>query len=472
MKSLFAPQFKSRAFKSGGYSTLISLFLIAVLVAVNLIVGEIPTRYTKFDTTNNQLYTLSEQSKKIAKGIEEEVTIYLIAETGSEDSILTSFLERYAELNTNIMIVYKDPLLYPTFVSDYTDEDLNANSLIIESDKRSKVIDYSAIFVSSIDYKTYTQTWEFNGESEITSAISYVSSAELPKMYTLSGHGERSLSDTIKSLLSSENIELASLSLINTRKVPDDCDCLLIVSPESDVSSDEVTQIQQYLVGGGRLVVLVDLVENEMPNLGILLTDYGVALTEGVVIEGESDYHHWQSALILLPTLSSHDITDPITNGGYMVLMPLARGITTLDTVRASISIEKLLVTSSKAYAQVYEGQSSFDKKEGDTDGPFALAVAITEEYDDTETKIIIFSTSYFINDNYLASGNADMFINSLSWMVDKEDSISIRSKDLTIEYLSITSGASTKWTIVMCVVLPLSFMAAGSMVWYKRRKR
>lgn len=472
MKSLSGRQIKTRAFKSGGYSMLVSLLLVAVLVTVNLLVGEIPENYTKLDTTNTQLYSLSDQSKKIAKGIDEEITVYLIAETGSEDSILTAFLNRYAALNSNFKIVYKDPLLYPNFLKQYTADELEANSLIVVSGKRSKAINYSSIFVNSVDYTTYTSTWKFNGESEITSALNYVTSAYIPRMYTLSGHGELSLSDTMRSYITNENIELENLSLISTGAVPDDCDCLLIVSPQSDLSPDEVSQIQLYLIGGGRMVVLVDLIENELPNLDTLLADYGVAVTKGVVVEGDSNYHHWQSPLYLLPTISSHEITDPISNGGYAVLMPFSKGITLLSTKRSSITVEKLLVTSGKSYAQVYTGQTSFDKQEGDIDGPFSLAMTITEEYDNAETRIVLYSTSYFINDSYLVGGNADMFINSLSWMVDKEDSISIRSKDLTGESLSASKGASTKWTIVMCVVLPLACVTAGGMVWYRRRKR
>lgn len=480
MKSQFWHQFKTRAFKSGGYSTLISLLVIAVLVAVNLIVGEIPETYTKLDTTNTRLYSLSEQSQKIAKSIDKEVTIYLIAETGKENSALISFLERYAALNSNVKITYKDPLLYPNFVKEYTDDELSPNSLIIVGDKRSKAIDYSSIFISTYDYY-YNPVWYFNGESEVTSALNYVTSARIPKVYVLGGHGERSFSEQIKDYIAKENIELVDFSLISMDAVPDDCDCLLILNPEQDLSSGEVSRIRQYLASGGRMAATIDYSGEEelpKPNLDSLLADYGVALAEGMVIEGNSNYHIG-IPYFLKPTLSSHEITDPIADGNYYVLMPFARGITLLDTRRSSINIEKLLVTSGKSYAQVISSdQTSFEKKEGDIDGPFALAVAITEGEDDDQTRIVLFSSDYFINIEFLHyyelpySGNLDLFINSLSWMVDKEESISIRAKDLTIEPLFVSEGASTRWTIVMCVLLPLACLAIGGIVWYRRRTR
>ena len=265
MKSQFWHQFKTRAFKSGGYSTLISLLVIAVLVAVNLIVGEIPETYTKLDTTNTRLYSLSEQSKKIAKSIDKEVTIYLIAETGKENSALISFLERYAALNSNVKITYKDPLLYPNFVKEYTDDELSPNSLIIVGDKRSKAIDYSSIFISTYDYY-YNPVWYFNGESEVTSALNYVTSARIPKVYVLGGHGERSFSEQIKDYIAKENIELVDFSLISMDAVPDDCDCLLILNPEQDLSSGEVSRIRQYLASGGRMAATIDYSgEEELP---------------------------------------------------------------------------------------------------------------------------------------------------------------------------------------------------------------
>ena len=114
----------------------------------------------------------------------------------------------------------KDPALYPNFASQYTDEKVTSNSIIVVGDKRSKVINYSDIYETSVDYNTYsTQVTGFDGEGQITSAVSYVTSEELPVMYVLGGHDEASVSTTMKSAIEKENIEIKDLNLVSQESV-------------------------------------------------------------------------------------------------------------------------------------------------------------------------------------------------------------------------------------------------------------
>ena len=86
----------------------------------------------------------------------------------------------------------KDPVVNPKFASEYTTDDLASNSLIVVCGDRNKVINYNDMYSSSVDYNTWQQTTTgFDGEGQITSAIGYVTSEDLPIMYTLSGHGEK-----------------------------------------------------------------------------------------------------------------------------------------------------------------------------------------------------------------------------------------------------------------------------------------
>ena len=94
---------------------------------------------------------------------------------------LKSYLEKYEEGSDHIKVEQKDPVVNPKFTSEYTSDDVATNSLIVVCGDRSKVVNYSSIYESSIDYNTYQSTTTgFDGEGQIDSAISYVTSEDLP----------------------------------------------------------------------------------------------------------------------------------------------------------------------------------------------------------------------------------------------------------------------------------------------------
>ena len=142
--------------KKGSYSLAFTVVILAIAIFLNLLIGELPSSTTKIDVSENKLYSIGDETKNVASSLTEDVTLYLLAEDGSEDATLNELLTRYADLSSHIKYEKKDPVLNPSFASSYTDEDLASNSVIVVSDKRSKVIPYSDLYESSVNYQTYS----------------------------------------------------------------------------------------------------------------------------------------------------------------------------------------------------------------------------------------------------------------------------------------------------------------------------
>lgn len=70
-----AASFRSRTFRAGGYSLAAAAVVIAIAVAVNLVVGALPSAWTKTDLTDSGLYSLSAQTQQLVSALEEEVTV-------------------------------------------------------------------------------------------------------------------------------------------------------------------------------------------------------------------------------------------------------------------------------------------------------------------------------------------------------------------------------------------------------------
>ena len=467
-----------KTLKNGSYSVILSVIFVVIIVVVNLIVDAFPSTYTEIDVSDQQLFSIGDQTKDFLKELDKDVTIYQIAQSGSEDEVVSKLLQKYEEASDHIKVEKKDPVVNPKFTSEYTDEEVSSNSLIVVCEDRSKVVDYNNIYESSIDYNTYSYTTSgFDGEGQITSAISYVTSDNLPVLYTLDGHGEKSLDSTLQEDIEKANIEIKSLNLLTEESVPEDADCLMINSPSTDISEDERDAIIEYLENGGKAMIFSDYTEESMDNFDAVLENYGVERVDGIVIEGDAQHYAMQMPYYLLPDVSSAEAVSDFSSQGYFVLAPYAQGIRQLDNVRDTLTIESLLTTSDEAYSKTDLNTETLEKTDEDIDGPFDIGVSITEEVDDDKTtQIVYYSTANLMDsqiNQMVAGGNEQMITESLNWMcsTDETSTISIPSKSLEVSYLTVTAYDAAYWKICVMGLIPGVFLVVGFVVWLKRRK-
>ena len=429
-------------------------------------------------SATSSLFSIGDQTKDFLKELDKDVTIYQIAESGSEDEAVSKLLKKYEEASDHIKVETKDPVVNPKFTSEYTDEEVSSNSLIVVCGDRSKVVDYNNIYESSIDYNTYSYTTSgFDGEGQITSAISYVTSDNLPVLYTLDGHGEKSLDSTLQEDIEKANIEIKSLNLLTEESVPEDADCLMINSPSTDISEEERDAIIEYLENGGKAMIFSDYTEGSMDNFDAVLENYGVERVDGIVIEGDAQHYAMQMPYYLLPDVGSAEAVSDFSSQGYFVLAPYAQGIRQLDNVRDTLTIESLLTTSDDAYSKTDLNTETLEKTDEDIDGPFDIGVSITEEVDDDKTtQIVYYSTANLMDsqiNQMVAGGNEQMITESLNWMcsTDETSTISIPSKSLEVSYLTVTAYDAAYWKICVMGLIPGVFLVVGFVVWLKRRK-
>lgn len=474
-------KFNTKAFRIGGYSILASIITIAIAVMANIFVNALPATLTQFDTTSNQLFSISEQTENILSGLKEDINIYWIVQSGYEDSNVENLINRYKALSSKITITKKDPDVYPTFVAQYTSENIYNNSLIVECAKRSRYVSYADIY--EYDYSSYYYTGSYDvsfaGENLLTSAISYVTNESLPKIYTLTGHGEATLASTFETAIINENMTIEELSLLTIDEIPDDADCILIISPQGDINEEESAMLLNYLKAGGNMYLITDPLQSgeRLTNLEALMAEYGVTANDGIVVEGDRNYYALGAPYYLLPDMASHTITDPLINSRYYVLLSIAQGLTIDDALRDGLSVYDLLVTSDSSFSKV-SGYSlqTYSKENGDIDGPFALAVAITDTIDsDTEAHIVWISSSGIVDEwsnNKVSGGNQDFFINVLGWMCEHEESIAIHSKSMDYDMLTIDEGTASSLTAMVVGIIPAAYLVIGISVFVRRKRR
>ncbi len=468
--------------KTGGYSVLVSVLAIAIIIVINLFANQLPTSWTKFDMSSGDILSIGEETEKIVSGIDDEINVYYISQLGNEDTYITTMLDKYKELSKKISVEQIDPALNPNFLTGDR-QGIEEGSIIVESEKRSKVITGVDIYYPGYaeddlmnyyyQYGSMPSTTGFDMEKLMTSAINYVTTDVLPLIYTLTGHGEGVISDTYKGYLSEQSMEVKELNLATSEAVPEDCDCIFLFVPQTDISSDEAERLLSYLKTGGKLMYVSSyMYTSDQPNLKTVLDYYGVSASKGVIYEGDANLYLPQYPYMLLAKYGSHEIVDPLSS--YGMFMGFSQGIITNEELRDTLKVTPLLYTSDKAYSKIDIESQTAEKEEGDIEGPFNYAVAITDKNDDgSEAQIVWVNSPMLMIKDYDYYGTLEaMFVNSFAWMCDKAESISIPVKSFEQEMLTVSEAQGNIMSALFMIVIPVSVVAVGFVVWFRRRSK
>ena len=229
-----------------------------------------------------------------------------------------------------------------------------------------------------------------------------------------------------------------------------------------------------------------------MENFSRILAAYGMELADGIVMESSSNYY--QYPMYIIPNIENTEITSDLAEENANILIPQALGI--VSTGSDDVTLTELLSSSSGAYAKrVVDGTiSTYEKEDGDIDGPFAyayLAEKETAESNDendesdeesgeesTGGRVILISAASLldetINSTFPQISNLDFYMNCVAELCGDGDSenISIDVKTLTPEYITVPALQSVIWMVVTVIVLPLVVLISGFVVWFRRRKK
>lgn len=461
------------ALQGGSYSLAATGIVLAILAAVNVLVSALPKALTQRDISSAKLYSVTSNTKVVVNALEKDVTIYWIVQADKEDAIIENLLGKYESLSEHIEVVKKNPDIYPTFAEQYTSKQVQNNSLVVVCGERSRFIGYEDIYLYDPNMSTYSYDVSFDGEGAVTSAIDYVVNEDQPKMYVLEGHGEAELPSAFREQIERDNIEIGMFSLLTADAIPEDAAVILIYAPSSDISTDEKDLLSEYVSSGGKLMVMAGPTEDgTLTNLYGILADYGVEAADGVVVDTDRGHFAFQAPYVLLPDIAGSEITDPLIEENYYAIMPIAQGLTVQeDTGEATVT--ELLTTSEASFSKIAGyALSSYEKEEGDIDGPFALAVSVQCA---AEGKIIWFASAQFLDEMYNAyssGANLDLAMNALSSIIGETEAVAIRSKSLNYNYLTISESTSSLLKTMMIGVFPLAYLGVGICVIVGRRKR
>ncbi|MDP4092373.1 MAG: GldG family protein [Bacillota bacterium] len=472
--------FGKKSFKYGSYSLITIAVVIAITIVINLLVG---MAGIKVDLTSSGLYSLTSETNKVVDAAKnKQVTIYGLFDdtkfTNADDyGKVAEILKRYSKYS-NVKVEFVDLDKNPSFVNSIDPDNqqkMQAGDVVVMSGKKLRTVASGDLVQSQQDQSTGQVTGTQNNvEQSITGAIKYVTSAVSPTVYFITGHGERSV-DTdytiVKQYLQRNNYDVKTINLMSEPSVPKDAATLVVASPQSDLSVNEMGKIKAYLDNAGKAVFMFDALKSgvELTNFENILSSFNIGLNNDMVKENDDDRHVPGQVYDILPDIQQNDINAPL-GSDFLMIMPASRSLKELKNSTDTLDVFPLMTSSSKA-----EGVQINTSKGANNQGPLDLAIA-SQQKGLNGSKVLAIGNGSFITDSAVSQyqqysiNGLYFFINSLNWMQDKKDDTVIQPKVYDSQTILVSQSTGNAINILLMVVLPLLIIAAGMVVWVRRR--
>ena len=229
--------------RNARYGTLAS---VSVLVGLGILVAAnyLATRQNKrWDLTENQQFTLSDQTVKLLQGLTAPVK-FVVFDRNTNFERFRTRLTNYEYNSRQVSTEYIDPDQRPVQAKEY------------------EIQQYGTVVVEYMGRRERVTT---DAEQDITNALIKVLNPSKKKVYFLGGHGEKSTADSertgysqIADALKRDNYEFDKLVLAQTNEIPADATVLVSAGPRTDLLEQEVPLLRDYLNKSGKLLVLLD----------------------------------------------------------------------------------------------------------------------------------------------------------------------------------------------------------------------
>lgn len=312
-------------------------------------------------------------------------------------------------------------------------------------------------------------------EEKVTNALVKVTREGKRVVYVIQGHGERELTNTerpgfseAKAAMEKANYEVKPLVLARAGAVPADAAIVLVPGPRTDPFAPELGALDAYIRGGGKLLVMADPFQAE--GLRKYLTKYGVELGQDLVVE-ENPIGRLFGIGPEVPIVQQYE-AHPITRemGGVSTLFPLTRSLGAAKTPPKGVTVVPLARTSPQSWGEtdragLERGTAKPDPQ--DAKGPLTVAMVSTVD----KARIVVYGTSSLAANQFLnLQGNRDFFLNSVSWLAEEEDQISIRPRSAAPTPVFMNSQQAQAVFLLPVVILPGLALVGGIAAVLRRR--
>lgn len=484
-----------------------NVFVLTLIVVVILgLVNYLANRHNKrWDLTESQQYTLSDQTRRIVSNLDRDLRIVLF-DRPERAAAARDLLDLYEFASPNIDVEVIDQEAEPARAMQYqtaTEGNIPFGTVIVDAGEKVERVSTAA-------------------EQDITNAIIKVLKEGTKKIYFVEGHGEKDPDEPstqglsfVKTKLEESNYEIEKFHPLQAMQearilLPEDAAAIVIAGPKRDYLPAEIDALRDYLRAGGKAIFLLDP-ENQgpKPNLVAFMGEYGVELGDNVIIDasGVGQLFGFGPEVPLVSSYSRHAITERFTN--LATVYPFVRSLETASPTPEGVSVTTLFESSESSWAEKNLDELAQGRVRPDEDeqsGPLTLAVTMTiqpassseegeavdaqqtageddepaeseagneeEEEATPEGRAVVVGDSDFIANSLAQApiGNLDLFLNMVNWVAEDEDLISIRPREAEDRRVTLNQQQQSNVGYLSLLIIPAVILFLGISVWWGRR--
>ncbi len=472
---------KQKKLRYGGYSAIATLIVTVLLVLATVLVELLDLTV---DLSPNKMYTTGSTTQKVLDELENNIDIYGLFTTGTEEysyyAQIVTLAEQYGRVCDKVTYETVDTLKNPEFIKQYLNEGDSAATIddgsfmVLNRDNGKYRI------LGLYDFYGYLSEQSesidsFCAEEAFTSAIQYVTSNHTPVVYQLTGHGEAEVNSTFLSYMRTTNCDFETLNLLSYEgsAIPVTSYTILMMNaPTADLLDREYEMVLNYLERGGRMMIFLSYETSPfLTNFGKLLNRFGISYNtaEGYVLESEMSHYYWQP-FIVLPTVNTESkAAEAFDTAKNHVTLLYSVPLTLTQSASGMTETEVFLSSSDTAVLSASQEKV----------GPFALAVSVREERNidgkPVSTRLIVFGDSQFVDYNQstqgvITTGNYKLVASSISSLQDDIDVLYITGKSMTNNAITVSATDFVVGFLIFVILIPVAVLAIGLVIWLRRK--
>ncbi|RJP57998.1 MAG: hypothetical protein C4541_08955 [Candidatus Auribacter fodinae] len=408
---------KQRKLTYAAQALLTTLVVLGIIVIIN---GISVRKFVRWDLTESKQYTISDSTKNVLSKLDDIITIKLYFSKNLppvmriREQQVKDLLDEYrAYSGGNIVVKREDPGEDEELARQV--QSIGIPQVQMTFREKDKVEVKNGYLGIGIFYETKHEVLPIvqnvdNLEYDLTSAIKKVVMETIPTVGFLTGHGERDINKDyalIKGAID-QQYETKTVSLENGQLVSDEIDTLIIGGPRTDFSERDLFAIDQFVMRGGKLMVLLDMAELNLEmgliatplNLSInkLLESYGIKVNNDMVLDRFNDrltYSESPNNVVQYITTVNYpyfvkafkqnfDTTNPIVRGLETLTFPWTSSIDLIERKVKDASVIKLVQSSENAWTQ--KGRYDLNPKQDfnvppDQEAQYILAAIVENSF-------------------------------------------------------------------------------------------
>jgi hypothetical protein len=468
-----------------------------VVVAVGVLILTNVALYfhdAHFDLTREAVFTPSRQAETVVRGLTRDVKLtYFYQAQDQYGRRAKDMVEVLGRQNRRLHVRTIDPDKQPTVAETYGVRLYNA--AVLEADGRRILVQstdetdvalgilrvlreqvitvcflegHGEYPVDNFEFHTHLDTLQAHTHGERGSAV-----VQAP------GHGIGRMRRSLEAL----GFDVRKIILATQGAVPPECAAVVDANPRTTFLPAESDALAAYLAGGGSALLMYDLGFVLEPRLAATLARVGVGLTQDVVVD-PLDHYSTDPEMVAVPVYEPH----PITRTVALTFYPGIRALTLLPPP-PGVTLTPLIFSSKESYTKAVRPVD--ERQPVAQAGPLpgatpaapsgsaarrVLAVAAEGTWPGTEPgerpfRLVVIGDGDFASNSFFPyMANSDLALSMVRWLIREEHAPSIAAR-IPVPPMVLLTKRQMQWVfLVVEILLPLSVVIAGAVVWWRRR--